>query len=92
MINNLGKPIHFEFLIFRGMGIVESPLFERDISADKVNQPAVLQIKLMTKLNKIKYNVHEHCLLWIVKVWSLTLYQKGRSMLFLFEPPDKSRF
>jgi len=29
------------------MGIVKGPLFERNISADKVNQPAVLLIKLV---------------------------------------------
>ena len=32
------------------------------------------------------------CLLCIVDVWSLTLYQKGRSMLFRFESPLKSKF
>ena len=30
------KLIHLEFLIFRGMGIIKSPLLERDISADKI--------------------------------------------------------
>lgn len=28
--------IYFEFLVFWGMGIIKSPLFERDISADKI--------------------------------------------------------
>ena len=28
---------------------------------------------------------------WLMKVWSLTLYQKGRSMLFLIESPVKTR-
>ena len=28
--------VDFEFLVLRGMGIVKSPLFERDISADEV--------------------------------------------------------
>ena len=43
-------------------------------------------------MKKIKYNVHEHCLIFgMVDVWSLTLYQKGRSMLFLFESPIKTR-
>ena len=46
------------------MGIIESPLLERDISADKVDQPAVLLIKLVAELKKIKYNVHEHWLLF----------------------------
>ena len=30
------KFIHFELLIFGRMGIIECPLFERDISADKI--------------------------------------------------------
>ena len=33
---DIWKLIHFKFLIFWGMGIIESPLLERDISADKV--------------------------------------------------------
>ena len=41
------KFIHFELLILGRMGIFKSPLLERNISADKVNQPAVLLIKLM---------------------------------------------
>ena len=36
------KLIHFKLLIFWRMGIIESPLFERDISTDKVNKPANL--------------------------------------------------
>ena len=93
MVDNLRQLIDLELLILGGMGIVEGPLLEWDISADKVDQPAVLLIKLVAQLNKIKYNVHEHCLIFgLVKVWSLTLYQKGRSMLFLFESPEKQRF
>ena len=92
MVDNLWKLIHLELLVLGGMGIIKGPLLKWDISADKVDQPAVLLIKLMAQLKKIKYNVHEHCLLCIVDVWSLTLYQKGRSMLFLFESPVKSRF
>ena len=91
MVDDPGKLVHLEFLIPGGMGIIKGPLLKRDISADKVNQPAVLLIKLMAQLKKIKYNVHEHCLFCVVKVWSLTLYQKGRTMLFLFAPPVKSR-
>ena len=34
---DLRKFIHFKFLIFWGMGIIESPLPERDISADEVD-------------------------------------------------------
>ena len=29
--------INFEFLILRGMGIIEGPLFERDVSANEVD-------------------------------------------------------
>ena len=29
-----------EFVVFRGMGIIKGPLLERDISADKVQEPA----------------------------------------------------
>ena len=38
MLNDLDfwKFVYFELLIFWRMGIVESPLLERDISADKV--------------------------------------------------------
>ena len=41
------QDIRFEFLVLRGMGIIESPLFERDVSADKINQPAILLIKVL---------------------------------------------
>ena len=41
------KFVHFELLIFWRMGIVESPLLARDISADKVYQPAVLLVKIL---------------------------------------------
>lgn len=41
------KLVHFEFLIFRGMGIIKSPLLERNISADEVKQPAVLLVKIL---------------------------------------------
>ena len=44
---DIWKLIHFKFLIFWGMGIIESPLLERDISADKVYQPAVLLVKIL---------------------------------------------
>ena len=36
-----------EFLILRGVGIVKSPLLERNISAYEADQPAVLLIKLL---------------------------------------------
>ena len=41
------KLIHFELLIFWRMGIIESPLLERDISANEVNKPAVLLVKIL---------------------------------------------
>ena len=47
MVDDLWQLIHLKLLILGGMGIVEGPLLERDISADKVDQPAVLLIKLM---------------------------------------------
>jgi hypothetical protein len=47
MVDNLRELIDLEPLILGGMGIVEGPLLERDISTDKVDQPAILLIKLM---------------------------------------------
>lgn len=34
---DFGKLVHIEFLVFRRMGIIKSPLFERDMSADEVD-------------------------------------------------------
>jgi hypothetical protein len=45
------KLIYFEFLILWRMGIIKSPLFERNISANKVNKPTNL---FMLVLNKLK--------------------------------------
>ena len=39
--------VNLEFLVLWRVGIVESPLLERDISADKVNKAAVLLIKVL---------------------------------------------
>ena len=47
---DFGKFVYFELLIFWRMGIVESPLLERDISADEVDEPAVLAIKVLNYL------------------------------------------
>ena len=47
VVDDLRELIHLKLLVLGGMGIIERPLFERDISADKVDQPAVLLIKLM---------------------------------------------
>ena len=41
------KLVNLEFLILWRVGIVESLLLERDISADKVNKPAVLLVKVL---------------------------------------------
>lgn len=48
-VGDKGEGINFEFLILRGMGIIKSPLFEGDISADEADQPAVLLIKVLNK-------------------------------------------
>lgn len=48
-MDDFGKFVHLEFLVFRGMGIIKSPLFKRDISADKINQPAVLLVKRLNE-------------------------------------------
>ena len=45
------KFIHFEFLIFGRKGNIESPLFKRNVFADKIKKPADL---LMLVLNKGK--------------------------------------
>ena len=37
--------VNLELLVFWGMGVIKSPLFERDVSADETDQPAVLLIK-----------------------------------------------
>ena len=46
-VGDKGKFINFELLVFRRVGIIESPLLKRNISADKENQPAVLLIKIL---------------------------------------------
>jgi hypothetical protein len=40
--NNFWEFINFELLILWRMGIIKSPLLERDESTDKVNKPADL--------------------------------------------------
>ena len=39
--------ISFELLVLGRVGIIESPLLERDISANEVNKPAVLLVKIL---------------------------------------------
>ena len=36
--------IDFELLVFWGVGIIKSPLFERDVLTDKIYQPDILLI------------------------------------------------
>ena len=43
--------INLEFLVLGRMGIIKSPLLERDVSTDKVNKPADL---FMLVLNELK--------------------------------------
>ena len=88
--------VHSVFLILRRVGIIECPLLERDISADKRYQPAILLIKVLTQLKKIGYNVHEQYISFCVMLfWSMTLYQKkGGIALFICKRtkiPSKQR-
>jgi len=41
------KLVHSKFLIVWRMRIIKSPLLEGDISADEVDQPAVLLVKIL---------------------------------------------
>jgi len=50
--------INCELLIFWRMGVIESPLLERNISADKIEKPADLFMLVLNKMNQIHYNVH----------------------------------
>jgi hypothetical protein len=47
VVDDFGQFIHLELLVPGRMGIIKSPLLERDISAENTDQPAVLLIKLM---------------------------------------------
>jgi hypothetical protein len=49
--DDLWKLVCFEFLILWRVGVIKSPLPERDISADKVNEPTNL---FMLVLNELK--------------------------------------
>ena len=48
--NNSGKFVNFIFLVFRRLGIFVSPLSEWNVTADKIDQPAVLLIKILNYL------------------------------------------
>lgn len=39
--------INFELMVLWGMGIIKGPLFERDISANEVEHPAILLVKVL---------------------------------------------
>ena len=49
-VGDEGELVNPELLVFRGMGIIKGPLFERDVSADEADQPAVLLVKVLNKL------------------------------------------
>ena len=44
---NEGKLVNLKLLILWGVGIVIGPLFERDISVDKADQPTILLVKVL---------------------------------------------
>ena len=46
-VGNQGELVNLELLVFWGMGILKSPLLQGDISADEVDQPAVLLVKIL---------------------------------------------
>ena len=46
-IQDQRERIDFQLLISGGTGVIISPLLERDVSTDKVNQPAVLLIEMV---------------------------------------------
>ena len=48
---NFWKFINSELLVLWRMGIIKSPLLERNISTDKVNKPADLFMLVLNKLN-----------------------------------------
>ena len=48
-VSDKGQLVSLEFLVFWGMGIIKSPLSERDVSADKHDQPAVLLVKRLNE-------------------------------------------
>ena len=49
-VSDQRKLVDLELLVFGGMGIIKSPLLERDVSADEHDQPAVLLVKVLNKL------------------------------------------
>ena len=49
-VGDKGQLVCFEFLVFRGMGVIKSPLPEWDVSADEHDEPAVLLVKVLNEL------------------------------------------
>ena len=45
------KLVNLKFLVLWRVRIIKSPLFERNISADKVNKPAVLLVKFLNSVH-----------------------------------------
>jgi len=69
--------IHRVFLVLWGMGVVISPLFQRNIPADKCKKPCDLLIKRLNSIDEKLYNVHEQLKPFFkVLFWSMTLYRK----------------
>ena len=56
VVNDLWKLVNLELLIFGRMGIVERPLFKRDIFCDKVKTPANLFLLVLNDGKKKLYN------------------------------------
>ena len=48
-VSEKGEFVNLELLVFWGMGIIKGPLFERDVSANEADQPAVLLVKVLNK-------------------------------------------
>lgn len=88
-MNDLREFIDLVFLVFRGMGVIVSPLSERDELTDKAEQPAVLLIKVLNYLQKIKYNVHSNNLSMLLMVCGeLIILQKGGYCYFFCKLPE----
>jgi len=58
-VANTGEFVCFELLVFWGVGIVESPMFQRDIFADKEDKPAILLVKRLNYREQIGNNIHK---------------------------------
>ena len=70
------KLVRFELLVFRGVGIIMSPLSERNVFTEQEDEAAVHLIKVIDNFDKIKYNGHEQCLLCVMLCLAILLYTK----------------